>query len=166
MSDWPGHETASAPEDSKLTADPLPLISGELSDRAEIVIGLVGALGTDVKKLQSGLVHALAAVGYRTTPVRVSELIDEMAGSRIHGSETELDRLMDEGDALRAAVNSGAAAAVLAIAAIRNARAEAVPEIVVERQSHATIIRQLKHADEVERWDVDPSGNPQGAAEA
>jgi cytidine deaminase len=138
------------PEDLLLTANPLPLISGEYSDRAEIVIGLVGALGTDVKKLQSGLVHALATVGYRTTPVRVSELMDELAGSRITGSATTLDRLMDVGDALRAAVSNGAAAAVLAIAAIRKARAEAASETAAERQSHATIIRQLKHPDEVE----------------
>jgi deoxycytidylate deaminase len=137
-------------DDLLLTANPLPLISGEFSDRAEIVIGLVGALGTDVKKVQSGLVHALAAVGYSTTPIRVSELIDEMAGSRIPQSETALDRLMDVGDALREAVDNGAAAAVLAIAAIRKARAEAGNETVAERQSHATIIRQLKHPDEVE----------------
>ena len=150
MSKGAEQKGSSVPEDLLRTADPLPLISGEYSDRAEIVIGLVGALGTDVKKVQSSLIHALAAVRYRTTPVRVSELIDDMAGSRIPESETALDRLMDVGDALRAAVSNGAAAAVLAIAAIRKARAEAVPETVAERQSHATIIRQLKHPDEVE----------------
>ena len=43
--------------------------------RPEIVIGLVGALGTEMGRIEDALSKALTSVGYSGKSVRVSELI-------------------------------------------------------------------------------------------
>lgn len=123
--------------------------------RAEIVIGLVGALGTPLDVLQRAVDDALATVGYTTTPLRVSELIEEACdeyGIAVPSSDTAIAKRMDEGDALREAVNNGSAAVALAlnaIAAERRAGGDGPGRSSDEREGWATIIRQLKRPEEV-----------------
>lgn len=146
---------AAAPPSNPLQAEPSDvirlLLAGSYSERAEIVIGLVGALGTDLSTVESVLKQSLASVGYSVSPIRVSKLIDHNAGDRIDDFETAIDRLMDAGDVLRRAVGHGSAAARLAIAEMIKDRDVALGDDneKVEREAHATIIRQLKHPEEV-----------------
>lgn len=129
--------------------------------RSEIVIGLVGALGTDLEVVERALTTGLLSVGYVNRTVRVSELLaaayTELELDPLHPSDTKLDRLMDIGDAFRTRFGDGAIAARLAVSAISAARFEDLPPPldsedaqVRERSSTATTIRQLKHPDEVE----------------
>ena len=48
--------------------------------KAEIVVGLVGAAGTDLKQAASAVTSALAPYGYEVVPVRLSELMREIKG--------------------------------------------------------------------------------------
>lgn len=106
---------------------------------------------TGTAAVESHLSNALLSVGYTSARVRVSTLIREAfesADQALDSPPTNLDALMDMGDALRTATKYGAAAAALTIAAISDMRRKAGFN-GVERESHATIIRQLKHPDEV-----------------
>ena len=127
------------------------LFRGERNDRAEIVIGLVGAMGTDMERMTQELHAALLGVAYRVDTVRVSSLINdffEVQGVEIPESETNLDALMDLGDALRLGLGHGGAAAALAVGWI--SRQRHADGAGVEREAFASIVRQLKHPAEVE----------------
>ena len=132
------------------------LFSAKEVPRPEIVIGLVGALGTKLQVIERGLVSALSLVNYRTSTVRVSDLIakTELAGVAFVEPKTRLDELMDLGDRLREKVGGrdGSTAAALAIFKISQDRASAnsrTDDPPPDRSEHATVIRQLKHQDEV-----------------
>jgi len=134
-----------------------PKMMSSSFDRPELVFGLVGALGTDLEKVEDALAQALLAVGYGHRTVRVSAQIatayTEIGLAPLPEGETPLDTLMDQGDALRRYRNDGATTAAIAIAAISDQRhedfqGEDTPR--AERNSIATIIRQLKHPDEVD----------------
>lgn len=124
--------------------------------RPEIVFGLVGALGTDVQRVHDELRNALLSVGYSHRTIHVSQLLtaacEELGLSPIEDGPTPLDTLMERGDALREHFDHGAAAAAIAVSAISEQRHEELAgaeEQGTERESVATIIRQLKHPDEV-----------------
>ena len=93
----------------------------ESAVRPELVFGLVGALGTDLGKVEEALTHALLLVGYSRKTVRVSERItsafDDLGLPELAETETPLDRLMDLGDELRRYRGDGDAAAAITIAA-------------------------------------------------
>lgn len=129
--------------------------------RPEIVIGLVGALGTNLQAVEEALSAALLLVRYNSQPIRVSELIQTSVGSlglQLEGdAPTVIDSLMDQGDLLRQSAGDGGLAANLAIAKISSLRgqwsrsnASASGEEPDERPEMASIIRQLKHPDEVQ----------------
>lgn len=144
-------ETGSAPSEGEP-----PEVEGDKPEdaRREIVIGLVGALGTDLAAVEDALKNALLRVSYSMKSVRVSALIDvafQTGGLTLTSSpETKLDELMDKGDALREKAVHGGVTAALAISAISNERHDELddrPEL--ERAATATVVRQLKHPDEV-----------------
>lgn len=142
------------------------LFTARTADRPEIVIGLVGALGVDLKAVTSSLRAALVGVAYEVHPVRVSELISDFCQSEgvSFESVTTLDHLMDLGDALRIGGASGAVAAALAVGAISHERppiegspdepAQPYTDVtaapIYERNAYVSIVRQLKHPEEVE----------------
>ena len=124
--------------------------------RPELVFALVGALGTDLAKVEEALKQALVSVGYSHETVRVSERItsayEGLGLPPLPEAETPLDRLMDVGDALRLSRGDGDAAAAITIAAISEQRFEALGSSTgsgLERESVATIVSQLKHPEEV-----------------
>lgn len=130
--------------------------------RPEIVIGLVGALGTDLQIVEEALSAALLLVRYDSQTIRVSELIatsfDSLGLELQKEPQTAIDRLMDEGDLLREDGGDGGLAANLAIANISSRRhawwsselGKSDQEQVDERPAMASIIRQLKHPAEVQ----------------
>jgi deoxycytidylate deaminase len=125
-------------------------------DRPEIVIGLVGALGTDLDRVFDALTHAIAVVNYTTDdkPIRLSELIagaPSTSPSILVNApyEAYLGSRMTAGDTWRRSTQRGDAVALLAVGKIREMRAEReASDIPIS--NHAFILRSLKHADEVE----------------
>lgn len=129
--------------------------SVDTASRPELVVGLVGALGTGLVRVEEAVANALLSVGYTHRSVRVSERIasayQELNLPSLPDSETPLDRLMDLGDKLRQHYDDGAVAAAIAVSAISEQRFEDLAERSAdeERDSVATIVRQLKHPEEV-----------------
>ncbi|WP_430868313.1 deaminase [Demequina aurantiaca] len=128
--------------------------------RPELVIGLVGALGTDIEGIQTAIEAALRCVAYDSRAVRLSGEIRQLVDSlglklgELEPSESPIENLMNLGDAFRYEVNDAGAAARLAVALISSERIQEfdgeegdAPE---ERYAVATIVRQLKHPAEVE----------------
>lgn len=144
-------------EDAERNAppDPAELFFGKPSPdhKPELVIALISALGTSVRGVVEDLRSALQSVGYSMERVRISELIHELH-REVHGPSipvrSHAEQLMDEGNELRAAVNHGGAAAALAVAKIRSQRKQQTSGANSERQGVTTVIRSLKHPDEVE----------------
>lgn len=121
--------------------------------RPEIVIGLTSAIGTDLTPVMAALKTSLLGVGYDNGEIHVSSEIAQYAEyTKLEFDEgaSPDETAMNRGDALREATDVGAAAAVLTIAAIQRERLHACGENVINgRDAYATIIRQLKHPDEV-----------------
>ncbi len=117
---------------------------------AELHVGLVGALGSPLEELASALERSLERVGYKTTLVRLSELLlsPELKGRFTFESSPEERRIetaMDAGTNLRTEFKTGEAMAWLAVSQIRALRGPAP----VDRR--AFVLRSLKHPAELER---------------
>lgn len=125
----------------------------ETNNRPELVFALVGAAGTPIDQLSNELKDGLATFGYKSIPIRLSDLLanfrwkDQEGTSEFH----RIRYLQDKGDAFRARLEDGAALARASIAEIRRIRASisgGSPDRPV--RDHAYILRQLKHPDEVD----------------
>ena len=131
-------------------------------DRPEIVIGLVGALGTDLEQVSSVITTTLQEMSYQTIPIRLSQLLKEYPDPAPFEKpadnlpeEQRLDAMMTAGDALRNAMQRGDALALLSILKIREERASRnQPEhenaYDAPLHNHAFLLRSLKHPDEVQ----------------
>ncbi|WP_131809462.1 deaminase [Mycolicibacter sinensis] len=131
-------------------------MAGDNALRPEIVIGLVGALGTNLARVEEALADALLSVGYTHRTVRVSDKIlsfyEELNLPALQESATPIDHLMDLGDELRRHHDDGGVAAAIAVSAISKQRYDELGDAAAdgaERDSVASIVRQLKHPDEV-----------------
>jgi deoxycytidylate deaminase len=120
--------------------------------RPELVVALISALGASVDGVVEDFKTAFQSVGYSMETVRVSALIHELH-REVHGQQEPRDsrasQLMDEGNAFRAAVKHGSAAAALAIAEVRANRKRITQSALVERPGIATLIRSVKHPGEI-----------------
>ncbi|MEG8039201.1 anti-phage dCTP deaminase [Sphingomonas sp. LR60] len=132
---------------------------GRERSKPEIVIGLVGPVGTDLHALATLIEEKMAAFKYRCEKVRVSALIRSMCDEKLSehlnnikgGERTRL--LMNAGDFLRGQSDKGDALVPLIVAAIRAARVEFNKEDGVTEDIHAEnacyIVDSLKHPDEI-----------------
>jgi deoxycytidylate deaminase len=117
---------------------------------SEIVIGLVGAVGTDMDVIITLLKDRLKIAGYDTTEIRVSrEIIPKLVKADVTGASEaiRIATLMDAGDRAREQSGDNAilATGVAAhIASLRKPSATKMPR-------HAFIVNSLKHPDEVHR---------------
>lgn len=139
--------------------------SGDLSEKViirakpEIVIGLVGPVGTDLHSLATAIEEKMAAFKYRCEQIRVSTLIKSRCDDDLcthlegvkGGERTKL--LMNAGDFLRSKSDKGDALVPLIVAAIRAARVQFNSERGASQDVHAEdacyIIDSLKHPDEI-----------------
>lgn len=136
-------------------------------DRPEIVIGLVGALGTNMDRVVEAIEKSLAEVDYDHTTIRLSHLLRDvpaLQGMPLKDTpyEAQLDSYMNAGNAWRNHLNRGDAMALLGMARIREHRSELnkqteeglpIPEeqgAIIPVKKHAFLLRSLKHPDEVE----------------
>jgi deoxycytidylate deaminase len=130
--------------------------------RPEIVIGLVGALGTDLGAVAKAIEQVLSEMTYNTLTIRLSQVMkDYLDHAPIEGvslidnpRELRLKSYMDAGNAVRKAMGNGDALAQLTIAKVRKERASANGGITIaEREqpldSQAYLLQSLKHPDEV-----------------
>jgi len=128
-----------------------------VTPRPEIVIGLVGAVGTDlyvVAELTSTIVRSF---GYRVQDVvSLSALLNDVVRSEPLPKaprEAYIDSRMDAGNELRRQLGHGEALAQLAIAEIMRRRrgVQAEDAIPAEKPPEAVayILRSLKHEEEI-----------------
>ena len=118
----------------------------------ELVVGLVGAVGSQMSAVESALVTAFAALGYESEPVKLIELLHEIDKYRDLPHEPEEERIkrhMDGGDDFRELIHSFDALAVLGIGKIRHLRLARTGNPDQQRQRCVYILRSLKHPDEV-----------------
>ena len=93
--------------------------------KPELVVGLVGAVGTDLDLLTQVVEEELDSVGYKTSLIRLSELLlqfDEYKKLPSTPTEARYHAYMTAGNGLREDLVHGDAMALLGIAAIREAR--------------------------------------------
>jgi len=117
----------------------------------EIVVGLVGALGTPLSIVCELLVEELGGVGYDTEVIRMTDYIrtwenlpteydrDAAAGDRFHA-------LMSRGNELCSSLRRSDALAMLAVVEINLKRPEEAPQMLEKR---AFVLHQLKRPEEV-----------------
>ena len=114
----------------------------------ELVIGLVGAVGSDLKSVCEFLRDELADVQYESHIVRLSRLLHDIPRWKdlqsVIPEEERIRQHMDAGDGLRQVLERNDAMALLAVAAIKDLRADAEPGRT------AYILDSLKHPAEVE----------------
>lgn len=117
----------------------------------EIVIGLVGALGAPLKRVESLFDELLKPFDYTTRRVHLSDFLDAYAWPTPHpdASVAVAERyalLMDRGNALRGILGRGDALAMHAAAHVSSERPKNRPRSI---PNVAYVLRQLKHPDEV-----------------
>lgn len=113
----------------------------------ELVIGLIGAVGTDLNAVSSHINDRIKRYGYKTNVISVSESIIKDFKDKSSEPENEYTRIseyMDIGNELRRATDCKAIALGIA-SKIRSKRSST--NTILEKTAH--IIRSLKHPNEV-----------------
>ena len=151
---------ASEHEGSSVGTAPADAEGSRPDPKAELVIGLVGPVGTDLHLLAQRIEEKLSAFQYRCAHVRVSDLIRSWCEPELRvkmeaargGERIRLH--MNAGDRLRKAANKGDAILPLIISAIRAARKKFNLGDSSDLDRHARnacyILDSLKHPDEVD----------------
>jgi deoxycytidylate deaminase len=117
----------------------------------EIVLGLVGAVGTELEKVVAILKERLSVYRYSAEEVRISkEIIPLLVQPRATGRETEFQRItrgMDDGDLVRRASGDNGILALGAAQRISARRQKHGQRMYTPRRAY--IINSLKHPAEV-----------------
>jgi deoxycytidylate deaminase len=115
---------------------------------AELVFGLVAAVGADLERLEADLIDLLGLYGYAANPIRLSALLRKVPGLGVELKEDpEVDRInsyMDAGNAMRERSRSEEILAAWALVQIKKMRQASHP--VLRRTAH--ILRSIKHPAE------------------
>jgi len=127
-----------------------------LPERAEIVVGLVGAVGTDLRMTEELIRDILRSFGYEIELIGLSGLLERVVRDKELPSRDAIPldeytrRRMDAGDDLRAVLHRGDALAMLAVDEIVHRRAD-LRKAADDPPSVAYVLRSLKHAEEYEQ---------------
>jgi len=143
------YSEASTQETSELTPEPRP----------ELVIGLVGPVGTELHQLARSIEERLSAFRYRSAYIRVSQLIQSWCEPELATVITaskggdRIRHLMNAGDGLRRKAGKGDALVPLIVSAIRAARSglqkDGNGNARMQANDVCYIIDSLKHPAEV-----------------
>jgi deoxycytidylate deaminase len=121
------------------------------TSKPEIVVGLVGAAGTDLRAATDAVNSALAPYDYSVVPIRLSVLMQAVKGGEfLSGIEREDERVwyhMDAGDEIRHQARRNDAVAGLAVGRISEHR-DGLGETPAARTVY--LLDSLKHPAEVE----------------
>lgn len=128
-----------------------------MSEGPELVVGLVGAIGTDFDSVSQSLQRHLASVGYDSSEIRVSRLLHDIEGyqslSAIHDKEMYYDEHMNAGNDFCARLEQADAMAMLAMLQLRSLREERNIEDGIDasepRPRQAFIVNSLKRKEEI-----------------
>lgn len=124
----------------------------ERASKPELVIGLVGAAGTDLSGAADAVSAALGPYGYEAVQIRVSELMREVKGAEFLAEISEEDKRirahMDAGDEIRHQAERNDAVVGLAISWMTEYRAERFKG--APATNTAFILNSLKHPAEIE----------------
>ena len=128
-------------------------------ERPELVVGLVGAVGSPLGEATAAIQAALGRYAYKNHVIRLSEFLINSPGPAIDSSnEFELLKTsMKSGTWLREETGRGDAVLALAVAQMAKVRKEASDESVAPDEippaldNHCFILRSLKHPHEVSR---------------
>lgn len=117
---------------------------------AELILGLVSPVGTDLGKFEATLQEALSDYRYETNSVRVSDLalklVHAPAAPDAERYADRVSRLMDAGNKAREKFPSALA---LAVAAAINSRRETSGDLARPLLRTAHVVRSLKNPEEV-----------------
>ncbi|HEU4889526.1 MAG TPA: anti-phage dCTP deaminase [Thermoanaerobaculia bacterium] len=128
-----------------------------VSEGPELVIGFVGAIGTDLASVSDSLQRHLSSVGYSSSEIRVSALLHDIERyahlAEIQDQEAYYDEHMSAGNALCERLERSDAMALLAVLQLRTFREERNSangqESAAPFRRHAFIINSLKRKDEI-----------------
>lgn len=128
-----------------------------MSDGPELVIGLVGAIGTDLTSVSESLQRHLTGVAYSSSEIRVSHLLHDIEAyaylGAIYDREQYYEKHMDAGNDFCSRLERSDAMALLATLQLRTCRDDRNLGDGVEPSSplrrHAFIINSLKRKDEI-----------------
>ncbi|PVZ39333.1 anti-phage dCTP deaminase [Pseudomonas sp. CC120222-01a] len=134
----------------KLSAEESAINSSFLDDSysdSELVIGLVGAIGTDLRVVCQLIEERLKAFSYVTQQIKISSDVISMLGEKPDSKNEfeRIDKFMAEGNRLRKECRDNSVLALGAAAVIGRRRAEMDP------RRNAYIINSLKSPYEVQR---------------
>jgi deoxycytidylate deaminase len=130
-----------------------------LPTRAEIVIALVGAVGTDLRMSEELVRDILRSFGYQVELIGLSGQLERIVRDEKLPSHdaTALDQYtrirMDAGDDLRSSLDRGDAVAMLAVDEIQHRRAQ-LRNGSSDPPSVAYVLRSLKRPEEYEQLDI------------
>ncbi len=120
--------------------------------RGELIIGLVGPLGTRLDDLGRRVVDVLGTFGFESTAIRVSNLLQrfpQWTETDGRGEASRIAHLQAVANRVRLGAKDGAILARAAIAALREERARSTGAPDRPVNGHAYIISQFKHPDEI-----------------
>ena len=120
------------------------------SPRPELIIGLVGATGTDFETVTSSLRVALSVVGYELEVVHIIELLktfSHFASLPDSPLEVKVEARMDAGDEFCRLLDCGDALARMAMGRILHLRIELTGGAVTPASSLAYVLRSLKRKE-------------------
>lgn len=125
----------------------------EVVHNPELVFGIVGPIGVDIDEVVGGLSRALTDVGYHPAPIHLTDLIEDKRIKVKRDFSTYYNRyhsLIAYANAYRNLAKNAAAMAGVAIAKIRELRAERTRSEVTPARGTAYIVRQFKRPEEIE----------------
>ncbi|MFH0702447.1 MAG: anti-phage dCTP deaminase [bacterium] len=128
--------------------------SSYISDKSELVIGLVGAVGTNLKSIVGHLQERLNIFGYSSDEIRISKDIISSIVNIEYNESDEYDRiskLMDAGNLAREKSKDNSVLALGAVAEINKSRLKNEEDEPQPQPKKAYIINSLKHPEEVAR---------------
>ncbi len=122
---------------------------------SELVIGLIGAVGTELGKVRDALENRLKIIGYDVELIRVTEHIIPLLVEPEKWDENDefqrISSLMDAGNEARLNSGDNSILALGVASVISKGRAEGEDGKAEPRPKRAYIVSSLKHPEEVER---------------
>lgn len=120
--------------------------------KPELIIGLIGAAGTDLTTASDAVGAALAPYGYAIVPIRVSQLMQAVKGGgslrEIPFEDQRIQAYMDAGDEIRRQAGRNDAVIGLVISGVTEYRTEKMDG--APATNTAFVLNSLKHPAEIE----------------
>lgn len=135
----------------------MPFDDKSVDAATEIIIGLVGAVGTELTRVTQFIEQHLSLYKYTTKSIKISEnIIDNIYPHQEFGGDEfkRISRYMDMGNFARRDSGDNSVLALGVAKFILDGREKDSHEDVMPKQKQAYIINSLKHPDEVTklRW--------------